>query len=157
MGPGGITEVIGQTLIHLCTIVLKDTILDVNLTKAEEDTERNEEAYAELIQTLDDKSLLLIMKDASDDGRKALRILYDHYTGKGKPRVISLYNILMSLKKGCNESIIKYIITAKTILTALRNARQTDYHNGTKRFTRVLQPFFHTCNLQQQRTNILGI
>lgn len=162
MGPGGITEVIGTDSNSSMYNRPKDAILDVNLTKAEEDTEKNEEAYAELIQSFDDKSLLLIMKDASDDERKALRIRRDHYSGKGKPRVISPYNAIMSLKKDCNESITKYIIRAETILTTLRNAQTNkgqcpDYHNGTKRLTRVLQPFFYTRESQQQKTNILGI
>ena len=78
---------------------LKGAILGKNLNGDETDTERNEEAYNELIQFLDDKSLSLIMREASGDGREALRILRDHYAGKGKPRIISLYNELTSLKK----------------------------------------------------------
>ena len=76
---------------------LKDTIT------AAEDTDidafKNEEAFAGLIQFLDDKSLALVMRDAQDDGRKALKILRAHYTGTGKPRVISLYMELTSLVK----------------------------------------------------------
>ena len=52
---------------------LKDSITaadDVEITAA-----KNEETYAELIQFLDDKSLALVMRDARDDGRKALKIL----------------------------------------------------------------------------------
>ena len=90
-----------------------------------EDADKNEEAYAELIQLLDDKSLSLVMRDAADDGRKALKILRDHYAGKGKPRVISLYTELTSLQKATNESITDYIIRAETAITALRNAEET--------------------------------
>ena len=61
------------------------------------DASKNEEAFAELIQFLDDKSLSLVMRDAVDDGRKALEILREHYAGTGKPRVISLYTELTSL------------------------------------------------------------
>ena len=43
--------------------------LGKNLSGDETDTERNEEAYNELIQFLDDKSLSLIMREASDNGR----------------------------------------------------------------------------------------
>ena len=39
------------------------------------DEENNAEEYAELIQFLDDRNLSLIMRDATDDGRKALKIL----------------------------------------------------------------------------------
>ena len=49
------------------------------------------EAYNELIQFLDDKSLSLIVREASDNEREALRILRDHYADKEKPRIISLY------------------------------------------------------------------
>ena len=62
---------------------LKATILAPE--NEEIDEEKNEEAYPELIQCLDEKSLSLIMRDAADDGRKALTILRDHYAGVGKP------------------------------------------------------------------------
>ena len=39
-----------------------------------------------------------MMRDAKDDGRKAIEILREHYAGKGKPRVIALYTELTSLK-----------------------------------------------------------
>lgn len=48
------------------------------------DTETNAECYAELIQFLDDRSLSLVMREASDDGRKAIKILRNHYTSQGK-------------------------------------------------------------------------
>ena len=57
---------------------------------------------------MDDCSLSLVMKDACDDGRKALKILREHYAGKGKPRVTSLYT--------------DYVIKAENGATALRNA-----------------------------------
>ena len=82
---------------------------------------RNEEAYAELIQFLDDRSLALIMRDAKDDGRKALGILQKHYLCKSKPRVITLYIELTSLCKGANEIITDYMLRAETAAAALRN------------------------------------
>ena len=81
---------------YLHTLGLKNAILGKNL----KGDEKNGEAYNELIQFLDDKSLSLIMRGASDNEREALRILRDHYAGKGKPAIISLYTQLMSLKKG---------------------------------------------------------
>jgi len=51
----------------------------------EANASKNEEAFAELIQFLDDKSLVLVMRDATDDGRNALQILRAHYAGTGKP------------------------------------------------------------------------
>lgn len=91
----------------------------------DEDADKNEEAYAELIQYLDDKSLSLVMRDAADDGRKALQILRGYYAGKGKPRIISLYTELTSLQKMENESVTDYIIRAETAITALRNAEES--------------------------------
>ena len=104
---------------------LKRTLLNEPADDDEEDAEKNEEAYAELIQVLDDKSLSLIMHDATDNGRKALQILKDYYSGKGKPRIISLYTELTSLQKTAGESITDYIIRAETAITALRNAEET--------------------------------
>ena len=68
--------------------------------------EKNEEAFAELIQFLDDRSLSLVMRDAKDKGREAMQILRDHYRGKGKQRIICLYTELTSLEKRKSEHII---------------------------------------------------
>ena len=61
------------------------------------DEANNADAFAELIQCLDDRSLSLIMREARDDGRKALGILREHYLGRSKPRIIGLYHALCSL------------------------------------------------------------
>jgi chitinase len=57
------------------------------------------------------------MRDATDDGRKALQILRDHYANQGKPRIITLYTELTSLKKELHETVTDYLITA------LKNAK----------------------------------
>ena len=64
---------------------LKDTITLAMATEPLPDgfVGKNEEAFAELIQFLDDRSLSLIMRDAKDDGRAALNILRSHYAGTG--------------------------------------------------------------------------
>ena len=110
---------------YLHTLGLKDAILGKNLNGDETDMERNGEAYNELTQFLDDKSLSLIMRKASDNGREALRILRDHYVGKGKPRIISLYTELTSLRMEQNEGVTDYIIRTKATVTALRNTGET--------------------------------
>ena len=46
----------------------------------------NENAYSELIQYLDERSISLIMRDAREDGRKAYSILHKQYAGSSKPR-----------------------------------------------------------------------
>ena len=106
---------------------LKDVITapaDPDPTDADA-TGKNELAYAELIQFLDDKSLSLVMRDAKDNGRKALEILRGHYAGSGKPRVISLYTELTSLVKMSCESITDYVIRAENTHYALKNAGET--------------------------------
>ena len=110
---------------YLHTLDLKGAILGKNLCGDETDTERNEEAYNELIQFLDEKSLSLIMSEASENGRESLRILRDHYAGKGKPRIISLYTELTSLRKEQNEGVTDYIIITEATVTALRNSGET--------------------------------
>lgn len=113
---------------YLRLLGLKAAILDEPGESEEEDKdldEKNEVAYAELIQVLDDRSLSLVMRDARDDRRKALEILREHYAGKGKPRVISLYTELTSLQKTPSESVTDYMIRAETAITALRNAEET--------------------------------
>ena len=77
---------------------------------SEEDTEasaaKKADAFAELVQCLDNRSLSLIIREARDDGPKALEVLRQHYQGKGKPRV-------------------DYVIRAETAATTLRNADES--------------------------------
>ena len=80
------------------------------------DQDKNAHAFAELIQCLDDRSLSLIVRDALDDGRAALNILKGHYLPKGKPRIITLYTELTSLKFGRNESLTDFVIRAETVI-----------------------------------------
>lgn len=89
------------------------------------DVSKNAEAYAELIQFLDDRSLSLVMRDAKDNGRQALKILREHYLSKGKPKIISLYTELTTLQKGETESVTDYVIRAETAATALKMSGET--------------------------------
>ena len=86
------------------------------------DSVKNMDAFAVLIQFLDDRSLSLVIRDAANDGRKALGILREHYLSKGKPRVISLYTELTSLKKSADEDITDYMLRAETSATSLKSA-----------------------------------
>lgn len=72
---------------HFHLLGLKDTVLGEPRTPEQTaaDPKKNADAYAEMIQLLDDKSLSLIMRDAPDNGRRALKILREYYAGKGKP------------------------------------------------------------------------
>ena len=93
-------------------------------TETEGDEEKNAELYATLVQVLDDKSLNLIIRDAEDDGRKAFEILQDHYQGTSKPKIISLYCELTSLKKSTNETVTEYMLRAETTATRLKQAKE---------------------------------
>ena len=92
---------------------------------AEPSASRKADAFAELVQCLDDRSLSLVIREARDDGHKALGVLRQHYQGKGKPRIITLYTELTTLKKLDSERIVDYVIRAETAATALRNAEET--------------------------------
>ena len=67
-------------------------------------------------------SLGLIFRDTKDNGRESLRVFKEHYIGKGRIRIISLYITLTSLKKADTETVTEYIIRAEQIITALRSA-----------------------------------
>ena len=94
---------------------LEDSTIEIN-------TEQDEEAYAELVQFLDDRSLSLIIRDGKDSGRRALNILQNHYLPKGKARVITLYNELTSLVNHQCECMTDYVIRAETAANSLKQA-----------------------------------
>ncbi|XP_033127433.1 uncharacterized protein LOC117125141 [Anneissia japonica] len=88
------------------------------------DANKNANAFAELVQRLDDRSLSLVIRDAKYDGRKALKILREHYLGRGKPRIITMYSKLCSLKMERGENTTDYVIRAETIGVSLKTARE---------------------------------
>jgi len=73
---------------ELWEIKFHDAILEENEPE-EDNVSKNIDAFARLIQCLGDRSLSLVMRDARDDGRKALQILRNHYMGKSKPCVLA--------------------------------------------------------------------
>ena len=99
--------------------------LNPNYVPADGAEDKNERVYAELVQFLDDKSLSLIIREAKDDGRAALKILERHYAGNSKPRVIGLYVQLTTLKLKETETATDYILrtqrTADALVTAGEN------------------------------------
>ena len=86
--------------------------------------ENNATVFAELIQYLDDKSLSLEVRDARDNGRKALIILREHHLSKGKPKVISFYTELTSMRRLESKSITDYIIRTESISNTLKEAEE---------------------------------
>ena len=86
---------------------------------------KNRKAYAELVQTIDERSLQLIMNDAKNDGRAALKVLRKHYASTEKPRVLTLYEELTTLRMAVNEDVTDYMIRAERAATGLRSAGET--------------------------------
>ena len=106
------------------------------------------------------------MREAADNGRKALIILHGHNAGKRKPRVISLYTQITPLKKDTNKSVTDYVMRTETILTVLRNAGQTVddvlfivmiLYKWKERLIEALGTLFHQHKSQQQGVDVLGI
>ena len=83
------------------------------------DADDNANAFAELIQFIDDRSLSLVIREAKNNGRKSLGILREHYMSKSKNRVIALYTELTSMKLQDGQEITDYIIKAEAASTAL--------------------------------------
>ena len=96
---------------------------------APEDTEpmreKNKDAFAQLIQCLDDRSISLVIRDADGNGREALKTLRAHYLGSGKPRILTLYRELTNLTMGRNESITDYVIRSESAVASLKSAGET--------------------------------
>ena len=88
-----------------------------------EQVDKNEEVFAELVQYLHDISLSLIIRDAKSNGRKTMAILRSHHIGTSKPRIIQLYTELTSLKIFSAENITDYVIRAETAASSLKTAR----------------------------------
>ena len=102
---------------HLHILKLTETV-----ESEEPNAAKNANVYAELIQVLDDRSLSLVMRETTDDGKKAISILREHYMSSAKPKVIALYTELTTLQKGENECVTDYMSRAEASVAALKNA-----------------------------------
>lgn len=113
------TDMLGR--LHL--LGLKDTVLRKPATAEEilADKQKNSDAYAEMIQLLDDESLSLVTRDAPNDGRKALEILREYHFETRTPNILSL----ASLQRAKDERVADYVIKAETAIVALGSAGQT--------------------------------
>lgn len=112
-------------LSYLHILKLKHTILQEPAQPNDDDRQNNADCYAETVRLIDNKSLSLIRHEATDDGRKALKILREHYAGKSKPRIINMYTSLTKLHMEEKETVTDYLIRAENIITALREAGET--------------------------------
>ena len=101
---------------------LHEVVVRVESEKEAPDAGKLANAFAELVQCLGDRSLALVIREAKDDGRKALQVLREHYQGKGKPRIIALHTELTSLEMREGESTTDYILRAEKAATALKAA-----------------------------------
>lgn len=99
---------------------LKETLVGTGAVN----NDKNETAFAELIQFLDERSLSLVVGEAKDGGRKAFKILREFYAGCSKSRVITLYNQLTTLTKGNSETVTDYMIRAEKAASSLRSANE---------------------------------
>ncbi|XP_006826135.1 uncharacterized protein LOC102800653 [Saccoglossus kowalevskii] len=107
---------------HMRLQKLDEVIAPAQDGAEEPEAGKNKDAYAELVQCLDDKSLSLVIREAHNDGRKALKVLREHYVGQSKPRVIALYNELTTLLMKDSEDVTDYIIRAESAATSLKAA-----------------------------------
>ena len=103
---------------------LKDVVAPLPGQAAVDDPSLNEQVYAELCQFLDSTSMQLIMRDAKDNGKEALKILREHYAGSSKPRIITMWRQLSRLTKGSNETVTEYVLKAEQLAAALKAANE---------------------------------
>ena len=103
---------------------LQDLKTTIQPSTTEAEPAKNEKTYAELVMLLDEKSLSMVMNEASDYGRQALEILRAHYKGTGKLRILTLYNNPWNLKLG-TEHLMDYISRAERLSINLKSAGET--------------------------------
>ncbi len=88
-------------LAYLSLRKLKRTVLG----EGPPNVNKNEQAYSEIVQHIDNRSLSLVMREAADDGQKALEILREHYAGAGESRIMSLYATISTLQMKSSENL----------------------------------------------------
>ena len=103
---------------------LKKHVLPATDGETDEDAAKQEMAFAELIQFLDEKSLGLVIREAKDNGRKAFQILRQHYSGTSQPRILTLWNDLICIQMSPKETVTEFIIRVEKITTALKAAKE---------------------------------
>ena len=109
---------------HMRLKKLHDVVVQPAAERAQNapSAEKKAEAFAHLIQYLDDRSLSLVMRDCKDDGRAALATLREHYRGSRKPRIMALYNELCSMQLKEGENVTDYVIRGENAAASLKSA-----------------------------------
>ena len=138
---------------HMRLQKLHDSILppaEGELAQDKLSDDKNAEAYAELRLSLDDRSLSLIIRDAKNDGCKALEILRKHYLSSSEMHVIGLFTELTTLKKEEAETLTDNVLRGETAAALLKNAGETVSDNLLiamilKGLPMEYQPFVTNC------------
>ena len=90
-----------------------------------DNAELNEDVFAELALVVDEQSLSIIIGQADNDGREALKVLREHHCGSGKPKILSLYCTLTSLEMQDSETVTEYMLRAERAWTPLKEAGES--------------------------------
>jgi hypothetical protein len=78
--------------------------------------------WAELVQVLDRKSLMLIRRDCKGDGTAGWKMLHGHFKSTERPRILSLMERLTCLKLDDNEEAGEYVVRAEELVCDLKEA-----------------------------------
>ena len=84
--------------------------------------DNNRRAYTELVKFLDERFLQLVIHDTDNKCRAAFWILKEHYASTEKPRILSLYKELTTLKMTTEGDATDYLICVELAATGLRKA-----------------------------------
>ena len=96
------------------------------MDNAEAELEEKEvKIWAELVQVLDKRSVMLIRRDCRNKGSKAYKMLCEHYRSTDKPRIMSMMSKLTGLRMNDDEQVEDYLIRAEELSYGLEDAGQT--------------------------------
>ena len=85
----------------------------------------NDEKYniwAELVQCLDKRSIMMLKSECKGDGPEAWKLLAAHFSSSETPRVMNLLEQLTSLSLKPSEEMTDYLIRAETLSSSLEVA-----------------------------------
>jgi hypothetical protein len=78
--------------------------------------------WAELVQCLDKRSVMLVRRECRGNGTKAYKMLCDHFRSAEKPRIMTLMGKITSLRIGHDETMVDFLIRAEELFFALEDA-----------------------------------
>ena len=89
------------------------------------DTSNEDEKYnkwAELVQCLDKRSLMMLKSECKGNGPEAWKRLSAHFSSSGMPRVMNLLEQLTSLSLKPTEEVTDYLIRVETLSSSIEVA-----------------------------------